>query len=251
MLLTRMSHEPHELFGWLRRDGIAVAESPIGDFRSSLMQEEQAAVAHAVRERQYEFSTGRRLARLALNALGEPAGAIGMGRDRQPLWPAGICGSITHAGGWCAAVVARRSALKGSVGIDLEPAEPLPEDIEESVCTHAEAVLLAELEPGIARVAARCIFSAKESIYKAQYAQTGRYLDMLDVSVVLHPEMDRFTATLLIDAAPFPRGHEWSGRLSVTSRFIATAAILDDARADARPGPSGKARPFSSAVWRE
>lgn len=246
MPLTHMSYESSGHFGWLRRDGIEVAESPIGDFRSSLTQVELVAVARAVHERQCEFSTGRRLARLALTALGQPAVAIGVGRDRQPLWPAGICGSITHAGGWCAAAVARRSALGGSIGIDLEPAEPLPEEMLESICTKAEATMLAGYGSALAQVAARCIFSAKESIYKAQYALSGRYLDMLDVSVVLHPGMERFTAVLQVDAAPFVRGHEWTGRIRVSNLYIATAVLIEHARED-RTGPSERCQSLPTA----
>ena len=84
-----------------------------------LWPEEAAAVQHAVEKRRREFAVGRMLARAALAAIGDPPSAIPTGNHREPVWPAGIVGSITHCAGYCAAAVAR-DAMVVALGIDAE-----------------------------------------------------------------------------------------------------------------------------------
>ena len=73
-----------------------------------LRPEERAYVESAVPRRVREFAAGRQCARLALRELGGPDEAIPVGLSRQPKWPPGIVGSITHTVGYCLAVVAVR-----------------------------------------------------------------------------------------------------------------------------------------------
>ena len=77
---------------------------------------EETSVAHAVPKRRTEFRTGRAYARAALAALGCAPAPIPVGESRQPLWPNGFLGSISHSGPWvgCAAVRC------GRVGFDVE-----------------------------------------------------------------------------------------------------------------------------------
>ena len=66
-----------------------------------------------------EFAAGRLCARRALGEFGRRGFPIPVARDRQPFWPAGVVGSITHTAGLCAAVVAERSRL-AALGVDTE-----------------------------------------------------------------------------------------------------------------------------------
>lgn len=78
---------------------------------------EEDLVAKAVEGRRREFITARRCARSALATLGSPAsGPIRPGPRREPLWPTGVVGSITHCAGYRAAAVAQRNSL-ASIGI--------------------------------------------------------------------------------------------------------------------------------------
>ena len=86
---------------------------------------EEHLITDAVNGRRREFVTARRCARQALTALGLPATAIPAGPDRQPQWPSGVAGSITHCPGYRAAAVAMGTEV-ASLGIDAEPHEPLP-----------------------------------------------------------------------------------------------------------------------------
>ena len=59
------------------------------------------------------------------------------GAKREPLWPAGVVGSITHCDGYRAAAVARATDL-ATVGIDAEPHEPLPDGVLAAIALPAE-----------------------------------------------------------------------------------------------------------------
>src|ERR1700679_1440183 len=54
------------------------------------------SVARAVRSRQAEFFFGRLAARSVLAALNAPPGEVSVGASREPVWPPGIVGSISH-----------------------------------------------------------------------------------------------------------------------------------------------------------
>ena len=97
----------------------------------------------------------------------------------MPLWPDGLVGSLAHdAEVAVAALAARRDFL--SVGIDVEPAEPLDPDLLEMVATAKERERIADDPYG-----GRLLFSVKEAIYKAVYPLDGQFLDHHDVEVSL------------------------------------------------------------------
>ena len=101
---------------------------------------------------------------------------IRSGPKREPQWPAGLVGSITHTTGFRAAAVAPRSVV-ASLGIDTEQNEPLPDGVEELITVPGEPEMLAALARAFPAVHwGRLLFSAKESIYKAWYPLTGRWL---------------------------------------------------------------------------
>ena len=112
-----------------------------GDPRA-LYPEEARSLQKAVRQRIEEFAAGRQCARLLLREFGIEDCAIEVGVHRQPVWPEGLVGSITHTAGFCAAVAARRSLLR-SVGIDTEVAGSVKPELWRGICTPAEIDLAA------------------------------------------------------------------------------------------------------------
>ncbi|BBH64028.1 putative 4'-phosphopantetheinyl transferase [Actinoplanes sp. OR16] len=180
---------------------------------------EEDLVASAVPGRRREFVTARRCAREALALLGRPAVAIRPGSRREPLWPDGITGSITHCAGYRAAAVALRSEV-ASVGIDAEPHAPLPVRVLPAVTTEADREHLAGLEPGTHWD--RLLFSAKESIYKAWYPITGRWLGFDDVTLTIEPAAGTFTGRIHVDA-PFDEMH---GRFVIDHGLVVTAVLI-------------------------
>src|SRR5690606_27502272 len=94
------------------------AAGAIDDY--DILPDERALIANAVRKRQREFSTGRWLSRRGLRQFGLPDRPILMGRLRNPLFPDGTLGTISHDGAICAVAVMQNSAWTGvGFGIDL------------------------------------------------------------------------------------------------------------------------------------
>ena len=91
----------------------------IEDCQAPRHQSDLDAVINAVTSRQREYIAGRVLARELLGRLGVDAQTIASGPKREPLWPTGIVGSISHNERFCAVVIAQHSVVT-SVGIDIE-----------------------------------------------------------------------------------------------------------------------------------
>jgi 4'-phosphopantetheinyl transferase EntD len=184
-------------------------------------EEEYTARAAEVRRR--EFVTTRRCAREALAALGFAPVPIPRGPRGQPVFPAGVAGSLTHCAGYRAAAVCRAGEPVTALGIDAEPHGPLPEGVDDLVTLPAERELLASLATDRPDVHwDRLLFSAKESIFKVWYPLTRRELDFTECRLEVDPAAETFTGTVLIDA---PDGlRTIGGRYLVERGLVATAA---------------------------
>ena len=213
----------------------------------ALYPQERVHVARAVEARRREFTTGRHCARLALGRLGVPPVAIGRGPLGAPTWPDGVVGSITHCAGYRAAAVARAVDV-ATVGIDAEPADPLPDGVLELVSLPAERVELATLAAGWPGVPwDRLLFSAKESVYKAWAPVTGVFLDFDGAEVRFRPHDGTFVARLLVSGATAVAGRDGTlhGRFAVRDGLLATAVVRV-----AEPSRSGGRLGFGAAAGR-
>lgn len=204
---------------------IAVEFGDPGTPSLPLFVEEASIVAAAVEKRRLEFEKGRQCAHAALRRLGLPDAPILSGEQREPLWPAGVVGSITHTRGLCLAAVGLRNRY-ASLGIDVEPDAPLSAPLAARVATAAE---LRALESLPELLAARVVFSAKEAFYKCQFYCSRQFLGFFDVSVTLGARGD-FWAELLVNAGPFARGERFSGRWRQRAGFVFTAIHLESDR---------------------
>jgi 4'-phosphopantetheinyl transferase EntD len=185
---------------------------------------ERAAIAHAVASRRRDYLGVRDCARVALEALGRPPEAIGTGPGREPLWPSGVIGSLTHCTGYRAAAVADADLVR-SVGIDAEPHEPLPPGVLDVVALEEERSALAGLGTGAHWD--RVLFCAKEAVYKAWSPLTREWLGFEEACVHIDPVAGRFHARLLrpataLDGTPLS---SFDGRWLVADGF-AVAAVL-------------------------
>ncbi|HYQ30379.1 MAG TPA: 4'-phosphopantetheinyl transferase superfamily protein [Polyangiaceae bacterium] len=204
-----------------------------------LFPEEQLLVSAALDKRRLEFSRGRQCARSAMRRLGVPDAPLLSGSRREPLWPAGVIGSITHTHGLCVAAVALQKSYAG-VGIDVEPDAPLSRSIAERIATAGE---LSALESMDSLLAARLIFSAKEAFYKSQFYLTRQFLGFFDVAIALEPNGE-FGVELLVNAGEqtgaLVRGQRFRGRWRQRAGFLFTAVHLSNPNgegiADATPG---------------
>ncbi len=162
--------------------GVAVAASDEPGDVANLLPEEAAGLGRAVARRAREFAAGRACARRALATLGFADFALRVGEQREPLWPAGVIGSITHTEGLCAAVVARTGELAG-LGLDAERAGRVKPELWGRICLPAELRWLQGLMPSEQPAAATLLFAAKEAFYKAQFPLTRRWLYFHDASI--------------------------------------------------------------------
>ena len=172
--------------------------------RRGLSGAEESAIITADTRRQAEFAAGRECAHAALAELGAPAGAVPPGPAGEPRWPAGIVGSLTHCAGYRACAVARAETV-AAIGIDAEPARPLPAGLIETVATPAERYSLAEVRLAHPELPWELLlFCAKEAVYKAWFPLTGHRLGFAGV-LAEFSAAGAFTAQIT-DAAGQPAG---------------------------------------------
>ncbi len=202
---------------------VAVSLGPDDDLDDDLHPEE-AAMLHprAVPARRREFALGRVAARRALRGLGSAAPPIAQGPNREPVWPAGIVGSITHAQGFAIAAVAFQAAC-GGLGLDLEHRARYFPELESQVVFGDERRRIAALPPAARPDAVLEVFAAKETIYKAFFPRVGRFFGF-EAARVTHPDDDGPLTGRLVapldDAYPPSRAfcieRRWFGELVLT-----------------------------------
>lgn len=185
-----MTADPERSIAALFGGPVAVAVLPVNGPHPPLMPQEARAVARAVQTRRDEFTAGRAAARLAMERLGLPPQAVPAAPDRSPVWPDGLTGSISHAGGLCAAVLSRDPLHK--LGLDIEDAAPLDADLWPLVLTPDELDRLAQAPADRRGTIAKRIFGIKEAAYKAQFPLTGAVIGFqaLDVTLAPDPQAD-------------------------------------------------------------
>ncbi|MFH9657814.1 4'-phosphopantetheinyl transferase [Streptomyces sp. NPDC017248] len=209
----------------------AHADDPL--WQAPLHPEEEALVVRAVAKRRREFAAVRGCARRAMEKLGVPPQAVVSGERGAPLWPAGLAGSMTHCQDYCAAALVRATDL-ASLGIDAEPHGALPEGVGESVFLPAEIArldLLAAQSPAVHWD--RLLFSAKESVYKAWFPLTRKWLDFSEADITLRADSagepyGTLSAELLVPG-PLVGGHRlqtFEGRWVVRDGVLATSVVI-------------------------
>ena len=152
-------------------------------------------VRRAVRKRKAEYLAGRYLGELLLRRNGLRS-SITIGRHRQPLWPKGWVGSITHTDNRAISCIADAGQV-GLLGVDLERwlSDRVAEDISATLINSREDQVL---QGSWTRARAlTLIFSAKESFFKAVYPAVGYYFDFDCVELV---ELDWAGGTLVLRA---------------------------------------------------
>jgi len=207
---------------------VAVTVTTRAELDRPLFPEEEAALGLAVEKRRREFTTVRACARQALARLGLPEVGIPTGEQGEPLWPAGVVGSLTHCDGYRACALAQAGDLL-TIGIDAEPNAPLPSGLLPDIARPEEIPELLEL----ARLAPethwdRLLFSAKESVYKAWFPLAKRWLGFEDATLAIDPNAGTFSARLLVPG-PLVDGRQltgFTGRWAARDGLVATAIAV-------------------------
>ena len=193
----------------------------VADHRHELFPTERPAVARAVEKRVREFATGRHLARLALGSLGLPRVAIPSGQAREPLWPTGCIGSITHSEDLAIAAVAASGTLR-SLGIDLEVAERVTPELHAKLITPWECGLLQDADPRMPGL----VFSAKEAAYKAVYPLVGKFIGFQEAEVDVDWPGRRFRLRYTGEHEPNQIMEQGEGFFCFFERYVLTLFII-------------------------
>ena len=205
------------------RNGLSVLAEPISDRLSELHADEAGEVDQAIDRRRQEFATGRVLARQAMQALGIEAGPILRGDRRQPIWPAGAVGSITHAGQLAVAAIGRAERLR-AVGLDLELTQRVDAKLHGKLFTAAEQALIAGADPRMAGL----MFSAKEAGYKATYPLAGRFIGFKEAEVDVDWPERRFRFRYIGDHEPNRIMEQGEGYFLFCERYVLSLVIIPE-----------------------
>jgi 4'-phosphopantetheinyl transferase EntD len=193
-----------------------------------LFPAEEAALGRAVDKRRREFTTARACARAGLARLGLPPAPIVPGWRGAPQWPSGIVGSMTHCAGYRASAVAHVQDVL-TIGLDAEPNDRLPEGVLDAIGTADERAELCALGSVASEPCwDRLLFSAKESVYKAWFPLTQRWLGFEEAAIAIDPAEGTFTARLLVPG-PVLDGRQitgFTGRWLVRKGLILTAIAI-------------------------
>lgn len=229
---------PAGLLAGLLPAEVAVVDALDGSFDGSRLvvpavrdvafEAEFDALGAAGPHRRQEFARARICAHAAVAGLGHRPEPIGMGSRREPRWPPGLVGSITHCAGYRAAAVARAADVL-AIGLDAEPDQPLPAEVARLAFTEADRA-------GSGRLARfrnwdRVAFSARESVFKAWFGVTGRWLDFADATLLLAPDgawSGDFSATIGAEVAGARDLVRACGSATLAGRFQWAASRAPD-----------------------
>jgi 4'-phosphopantetheinyl transferase EntD len=164
--------------------GVCGFDSAIPADAARLHAVERLAVKSSSGTRLAEFAAGRHCAHQVLMQLGIRETAVPVGYDRSPVWPATIVGSISHSRACAVAIAAHATEDLLSLGVDVEDAEPIEEDLMEQIGTPSEYALLFRAGCVPRELASRLLFSLKESAFKCLYQWSGAFLDFADLRLL-------------------------------------------------------------------
>ena len=193
-----------------------------------LREEEEFLEGLSSAKRQSEFSQGRRCAHQALAKFKLESEPILRNTDsKEPCWPKGVLGSITHSGKNAAAAVGMSGDVSG-IGIDLECLSRVVDfNISRQVCVEKELEWLKSLTPDQANLGLRIIFSAKESIFKCLFPISKTYLYFKDATVTVDEANTEFTFTLSRECSGITEvGFQHGGKFSIVEKMLLTAIYI-------------------------
>ncbi|MFT5161810.1 MAG: enterobactin synthetase component D [Alteromonadaceae bacterium] len=199
------------------------------DFFRQLGIEFPASLDRAVTKRRAEYLAGRSCAKTALAGLEISDFTINAGKNRCPVWPQGVFGSITHSHNSALAVVTRKPQVMG-LGIDIENviSAKTMADVADSILFNDDFAWL-DL-PGTNRETLfSLIFSIKESFFKAAYPSTGYYFDFDAVRVTgLDINQGSFELQLCQELNPkLTKGMMFSGQCCFVGEQVLSFLLIE------------------------
>lgn len=148
-----------------------------------LLPEEHVLALDVTRYRLRELRGGRAVARRGMLYLGASLSPLLSDHMGAPVWPSGLCGSLSHTPHHVAAFIGPTSQFQ-SVGVDIDDGRSLGE-AKADVATPDELNLTREVAQSHCTLAESVVFSVKEAIFKCQCSLTrDQTLDFLDIQII-------------------------------------------------------------------
>jgi enterobactin synthetase component D len=165
----------------------------LSSFNESMMEQVAipSSLSNATKNRQLEFCRGRALAMECLKKIGRSPEQIKRGRNREPIWPSGIVGSISHTKELVVAVVGEKKDIL-TLGVDLEQIGRVRKDVCRMIKNNDD---LDSCEFIDEKVFHTILFSSKESLYKALYPEVKKFFGFED-ACLCELGHDQFTLQL-------------------------------------------------------
>ena len=146
---------------------------------AALLETEIKTITSPAPEKRHASGAARIVGRALLKQLGVAEAAVPKRVSGAPLWPDGVTGSFAHDNLVAVAAAGLRKNVS-AVGIDVEPATMLPDEMFELVTTPKERSQIAA-DPYHGRL----FFAAKEAVYKTVHPLDGQFLDYPDIEIDL------------------------------------------------------------------
>ncbi|WP_437609812.1 4'-phosphopantetheinyl transferase family protein [Erwinia sp. V71] len=219
-------------FPWLNLTEIRFAPQHYDDALFSLLEcPFPAHLQQAVRKRRAEYLASRYAARTALASAGIADFLLLNDHQRAPIWPAGICGSLSHSEQRAVLLTAAARPQRW-IGIDTEQlmSRERAAELSEVIITARERQWLQHSDISLA-LGVTLAFSLKESLYKALYPALRQFMDFHSAEVVmLDQENGRASLKLTRDfRAEFSAGRQFAGYFRQQQDEI-TTYIVDDSQ---------------------
>jgi 4'-phosphopantetheinyl transferase EntD len=219
-----LRHASDDLFHCLLPADVVTEMARVRDVADEIHPEERACITGVAPCREREFVAGRVCARRALARIGVFDCPVLVGFRGEPIWPAGVVGSVTHCADLCAVAIASGSTAR-SIGIDVERVGAIPPALYRTICTPQELHWVAQFPVDRQEEAIALIFSAKECVYKCRYPIDNQWLDFMHVRVSPWSDLTEFTASLRgVAAGRWPSRFE--GRARICDDHVFTAITL-------------------------
>jgi enterobactin synthetase component D len=187
----------------------------------------------AVLKRQCEYLAGRFCAHRCLLKLSQEQGSavsdimVGTGKNREPLWPQGVIGSISHSNQFAITIASHSAKAYLGLGVDIE--EQMKPDLALSLC---DQIMSAEEKAQFNRLSKMCfedfvtlIFSAKEALFKALFPTVGVYLEFDSSELILFDQEEQ----ILYFQLSYPLSQVWYKGRILKVQYQTLTAPHDDA----------------------
>lgn len=174
---------------------------------------------HAVKKRKAEFLAGRLCAREAIRAItGRPI-TPGQDDQRAPIWPEGVCGSITHSHDRAIAISGDRRHWQ-SLGVDVEmPLEANRADRLQQIILTASEIERWRDQPIDELIT--LTFSLKESLFKALYPLVRKRFYFEHAELIEWQKQGQARLRLLTDLSS-----QWSHGKELQAQFAHDGSYL-------------------------